>query len=392
MEITHDFHINGGKMKVEVIGIAKDVRTNTPVVYAKIDIPDYLELVGKDFESFTIQRRREKHKFYTRMKTDLVNGALLPSITLAVKPEHIPELIPFLETNNFTELSKALAVPEKVNILDGLQRTYILMDMAKDGVQFKEGQTIFVEFWIEEKLEHLIYRIIVLNAGQKPMSTRHQIELLFMTLKTKIEETVAGLTLFTERDGARRTSAKKYSLDRVVTAYQAYITKSSEVQRDNIVAQMLAESDVFDANEAELLEIFNSYLKYLGDYSKLDEEICRIYVTQNPEKNIPTGTNWFGSENVMTSFFAAIAQLRRNEIYHQRITNAIEALKGTLQPSAVGTDPLDLETLHAIIDGFNPRRINVGLATRRLLTNGFKEFLREEGGTSFHDCWIRASE
>jgi len=379
-------------MRVEVIGIATDIRTNTPVVYAKINIPDYLGIIGEDFETFTIQRRREKHKFYARMRTDLINGALLPSITLAVKPEHIPELKPFLETNNLPELSKNLAVSGKVNILDGLQRTYILKDMAREGIQFKEGQTLFVEFWIEETLEHLIYRIIVLNAGQKPMSTRHQIELLFMTLKTKIEETIAGLTLFTERDGARRTSAKKYSLDRVVTAYQAYITQSSEVQRDNIVAQMLAESDVFDASEAELLAAFNSYLDYLAKYSELDEEICRIYLTQDTEKKIPTGTIWFGSENVMNSFFAAIAQLRRNDIYRERITNAIEALKSNLITSPVGNDPLDLEALHAIIDGFNPRKINVGLATRRLLTNGFKEFLREEGGATFHDCWIRASE
>ena len=87
-------------MRVEVIGIATDIRTNTPVVYAKINIPDYLEIVGDDFGTFDIQRRREKHKFYARMKTDLENGALLPSITLAVKPEHIPELKPFLETNN----------------------------------------------------------------------------------------------------------------------------------------------------------------------------------------------------------------------------------------------------------------------------------------------------
>ena len=379
-------------MKVEVIGTAKDIRTNTPVVYAKVSIPDYLELVGEDFETFTIQRRREKHKFYARMRTDLINGALLPSITLAVKLEHIAGLKPYLETNNLTELSKNLAVSGKVNIIDGLQRTYILKDLAREGMQFKDGQTLFVEFWIEETIEHLIYRIIVLNAGQKPMSIRHQIELLFMTLKAKIEETIPGLNLYTERDGTRRTSAKRYSLDRVATAYQAYITQSSEVQRDNVVAQMLAEADVFDASEAELLGEFNSYLEYLAKYSELDEEICRIYETQIPEKQIPTGTSWFGSENVMNSFFAAIAQLSRNDIYRERIGNAIDALKKNLIASQVGTDPLALESLHHIIDGFNPRKINVGLATRRLLTNGFKEFFREEGGATFSDCWLRASE
>ncbi len=380
-------------MDVKVVGIVKDVRTSTPVIYAILSIPDYLELIGRDFESFVIQRRREKYKAYTRMKRDLIEGALLPPITLAVRPQFVNEIRTFAEAGDIPRLAEHLARTGQVNILDGLQRTYILTDLLNEGVQFREGQSILVEFWLEGEIEHLIYRIIVLNAGQKPMSMRHQIELLFMTLRTKIEAQIADLQLFTERESTRRTRARKYALDRVATAYQAYITKSSDVERENVVAQMLIEGDVFDADETDLFNQFNDFMKYLGIYAALDDEICRVYVAADEEKSIPTGTSWFGSENVMNSFFAAIAQLgAANPTYGERIATALEKMARQLRDASIGADPMGLETLHRIINNINPRKVNVGFATRRLLTNGFKEFFRESGDLDFSSCWLRVTE
>lgn len=379
-------------MNMEVVGLVKDVRTNTPVIYAIVSIPDYLTLIGEDFEKFVIQRRREKHKAYLRMKRDLIEGALLPPITLAVRPAVVDEIKVLFDNNNREQIIDKLSQPGQVNILDGLQRTYILKDLQDEGVQFKDSQTLLLEFWLESNIEHLIYRIIVLNAGQKPMSMRHQIELLFMTLKTKIEESIQDLQLFTEREGIRRTKSRKYALDRVATAYQAFITKSPDVERENVVAQMLIEGDIFDANEPELFNQFKEFMKYLNIFVLLDDEICRIYNDANPELLIPTGTSWFGSENVINSFFAAIAQLSINPTYVERISLSFDKLITLLGQSLINTDPLGLEVLHKIINNFNPRKINVGFATRKLLTNGFKEFFRESGDLDFKSCWIRVTE
>ena len=53
-------------MDLKVIGLARDLRTSTPVVYAQLPVADYLEVVGDAFENFSIQRRRENHKAYQR--------------------------------------------------------------------------------------------------------------------------------------------------------------------------------------------------------------------------------------------------------------------------------------------------------------------------------------
>src|SRR5688572_2623825 len=66
-------------------GIIRDLRTKTYVLYAQASITDYLKLVGSDFDTFEIQRNRQKHRFYQRMKNDIQSGALLPAITLAVR-------------------------------------------------------------------------------------------------------------------------------------------------------------------------------------------------------------------------------------------------------------------------------------------------------------------
>src|SRR5258708_7223441 len=96
-----------GASSLKVLGRARDLRTNTQVIYAQATISDYLDLVGSDFDDFAIQRRREKHRAYDRMRQDIIGGALLPPITLAVKPERVSQLLPQIEqTNDYDEIAR----------------------------------------------------------------------------------------------------------------------------------------------------------------------------------------------------------------------------------------------------------------------------------------------
>lgn len=379
-------------MSLKILGLAQDKRTDTPVVYAQIPISEFLPLVGTEFESFAIQRRREKHKTYERMKKDLIAGALLPSITLAVKPERVAAIRPLHAASDYQQLAISLSQPGGVNILDGLQRTYIIKDLQDEGVELNADQTLHLEFWLEESINNLVYRIIVLNAGQKPMSMRHQIELLFSTLKQRLEDKIPSLEIYRERDQTRRRRSRKFALDRLASAYQSYITRSPEVSRENVVAQQIIEADAMDASEEELTTEFNSFLRLLARYCDLDDHVCRIYVQQDDEGDMPTGANWFGSENVLQSFFAANSQYAVSELQKTRSDKALDHLLSTLAASSQGDDPLGLRRLLEIQQGFNPRKVNIGAATRKLLMNGFKELMRNEGETPMEDCWTFAAE
>jgi hypothetical protein len=378
-------------MTFKILGETTDLRTNTVVIYAQMNINEYLSLVGEDFDKFAIQRPRQKHKAYKRMKSDISSGALLPPITLAVDPEIVPSILNLRDRDDQYEYIQALFRPGQVSILDGLQRTYTLKDLLVEGAQFREDHTLLVEFWLERNFKHLIYRIIVLNAGQKPMTMRHQIEILFSTFKKKLESDIPNLELLQEKDEARRTRSRKFTLDKIVSSYQSYLTKSPEIQKENIVAQQLVEEDILSDSEENFGLKFDMYERYLDFYAQLDDEICRVY-DGSLGTGIMKGTLWFGNENVINAFFAAVADFGATDERLRRVDTAIFLLLDLLRSVPPGSDPLSLGKLQDIIQGFNTRKVNVGFATRKLLFSSFKEFFRDEGETPLGSLWAIEAE
>lgn len=364
-------------MSIRIIGKAKDIRTGTFVVYVQANISTYLNLIGDDFDEFEIQRRRVQHKAYSRMRSDIVSGTLLPAITLSVKKDYIETFLN--KINNDQELLKVMNAPGRVNILDGLQRTHILADIKKDGHIFDDGQTILLEYWLEGNVNNLIYRIIVLNSGQKPMSMRHQIELLFSTTKENLRESIPDIEIFTERDEARRTRAGKYALERLAISYYAFIMKSTEIDKENIIAQKIIEDSILEEGEEELGKKFSKFTGYLQKFYLMDKEIFRLYDAE--------ACAWLGSENFMISFFAAISNFSIDEKRERRISEALDKLIADLGVANIGDDIFGYLNYKQAIVGLPSRRTNVGYATRKLLSTVFKEFFREAGEKSLSELW-----
>src|SRR5688572_10379995 len=119
----------------KIIGYSQDLRTETHVIYAQIGITGYLQLVGNDFDKFGIQRKRETHKGYIRLKKDIKDGALIPPITLALQPELVKQYLPFVRTNQSEKFEVKLVEEATVYILDGLQRTHIMYDLKEEGTE-----------------------------------------------------------------------------------------------------------------------------------------------------------------------------------------------------------------------------------------------------------------
>lgn len=371
-------------MSITILGTTKDIRTGANVIYAQMPVNKYLEMIGNDFADYFIQRRKEKHKAYQRMKADIKEGALLPSITLAVKPNKVLGIND--KIGDKKSLETLLLEPGVADILDGLQRTYILHDLKSEGHLFFEEQNILVEYWLEGDLKRLIYRMIVLNAGQKPMSMRHQIELLFMSLNDIITENLEDVEIMFERDSTRRTSAKKYSLKAIAMAYQVFLTGTTEVKNDVIINELLSD-DELDSNEEELVSKFSEFLKYFNYYTQIDKLVEDNYQTKF------NSLNWFGTDNTLSGFFAAISvfiKSGKSERIEQSMKKLIVKLKAkeNLEYTPLRFDAYEKNKNLYI----NPKKQNVGSATRRFICNGFKEFFREEGDLSFESCWEQAGD
>ena len=393
-------------MNINLIGKTKDLRTNTVVIYAQLPIGDYLNLVGENYDEFEIQRRRQKHKAYERMREDIINGALLPSITLAVRPDVVEDYDKYLNIDHeITEaasegINELLQRKDQVRIIDGLQRTHILKEISQDKHMFDEHHKLLVEFWFEANMYNLIYRIIVLNAGQKPMSLRHQIELLFGTISNQLEKDIANIEIFTERDEKRRTQPRKYPLERIVTAYQSFMLKDPETDKQSLIAKKISEEEgILALTETDLGKQFEEFTNYLKIYAELDDKLHSIYPGQrevespiNLDDNIkiPGALEWFGSDNTMKSIFAAISKFgHTDQDRTERVRRSLDKLLEKLNHSEDGDDPLHLAYYQAVTENFPTRKVNVGVATRKLITNVFYEFFRSEGTEELSELWIK---
>ncbi|TAE09024.1 MAG: hypothetical protein EAZ95_16535, partial [Bacteroidetes bacterium] len=236
---------------IEIIGFTRDLRTNTHILYAQITIPKYIELIGNNFQDFEIQRKRERgNKNTERMRKDIKAGAVLPPITLAIKPDLLrneddyEDFVKAIESQNKQLLLEKLNKTDQLFILDGLQRSFILRDLQNEeegGTSFKPEQRLLIEIWFERQFNNLIYRFVVLNAGQKKMSFRHQLDILFHGLKKNLEAEFEGLTLITERTEERRTNAKQYQMRFVATSYHCFLIKNYEIAKDNVIAEQMQE-------------------------------------------------------------------------------------------------------------------------------------------------------
>ncbi|MFK7699341.1 hypothetical protein [Pseudomonas caspiana] len=390
-------------MTFKLLGKTTDLKSGAHVIYCQASPDKYLDIVGERFGEFSIQRKRETHRAYKRLKTDIIAGSLLPSITLSVRHHLVKDIASHFHDNS--KLEELLSGNDVVDILDGLQRTFILSDIKSEGVGFKENQELLLEFWLEPEMSKLIYRMIVLNSGQKAMSMRHQVELLFLSLKETIVEKVPGIEIISEKDAKRRTQANKYSLSNIASSYHAFITAQHETEKENLVAQRLIDEDAFDSTEQELTEQFEDYLTYLRIFCKLDE-LCWIRYSQLDLDSIFEGEDdsesifkrrsyeeaftWLGSENVMLAFFGATAQYL-NSGKRDRINSALASLIKDAENNDV-VDPLGIVSFNRVKSGLNARKTNVGFATRKLIATGFKEFFREDGDVKLNKCWPSAAE
>lgn len=371
-------------MSLNILGQTKDCRTNTPVVYAEILIKDYLTLVGYDIDKFEIQRKRVDPKKYLRLKKDIKKGALLPGITLALDHLKVSNYLPLLEEGKQSNLVEALFNSSDIYILDGLQRSYIIKDLIEEEFEFNSEQKLLLEIWFEKDINHLIYRLIVLNSGQKTMSMRHQVELLFMTLKNDLEKGIEGLEIYLEREGTIRNHAKKFPFDRIVNGYYSLLTKSPEVERDNLVVKKMNEDDILSSEEEELNESYGYFVKYLRLYCEIDAEFYRIY---NSHESLSSFKSWLADENTIKAFFAAVGKFSNDEKKMNRVDNALGKLIELLKASDSTKDPICMDEFKNIKSGIDSKKVNVGVGTRKLIMDGFREYFIGEGGESFLECW-----
>ncbi|MVZ97637.1 hypothetical protein EUU23_07950 [Sphingorhabdus sp. IMCC26285] len=381
---------------LECTSVDFDHRIGCFAVNCRADYRWYLENTQGSEDLLSIQRKIiTGRKTYQTLRADLTRGCLLPPIVLAVSGIEVPEEMKSHPENAIFSLSDekkdelAAAIVARSNagirIVDGLQRTNALRDVCgtlsgKDLDDFL-SRPVRLEFWINISFYALAYRMLLLNAGQKPMSMKHQLEIVAENMQTELQ-TINGLEVITSMDSRRRSVPGQFQLSALAGAFQAWLQRQPHIDLRNAVTEQLLADEAIEALGRGMSldgnkqgEEFTEFVKWLV---VLDSKLGTANLV------------FLGNETVLLGMAAAVSSGFYSESLKDRTQAAMVKLIADID--AKGLDEgLGPNLFSDMRNGFDVKKINVGKATRDFVNYAFSEYFRNEGEKTMPECWIQAS-
>ncbi|WP_203291861.1 hypothetical protein [Maricaulis parjimensis] len=381
---------------LELNSIDFDHRVSTYAASARVSYGWYLSKTRGSEHNLNIQRAIIKgKKTYETLREDLRRGCILPPLVLSAQNLTLPselnapptELFYRSHQNLEAELARLLdnIEPDAVQIIDGLQRTNAIRSVsdALEGEAKDEflARPLRVEFWLNIPFYALAYRMLLLNAGQKPMSMKHQIEILADSLRIELLR-IQGIEILRGLDHRRRAAPGQFQLSTLASAFQAWIQKQPNVDlRNAVTEQLLAEEAVhslgasFTPGNHDGAESFGDFVKWLV---RLDTALGKDYLF------------FLGNETVILAISAAVASAQGKPLTKDRCEQALETLASQVELSQ-SAEPLSPEMFEEFRREIDPKKSNVGQATREFVYRAFSEFIMSGGDKPMAECWVFAS-
>lgn len=317
-----------------------DTRINSLNLYVETTFKDYLSFAESIITNNNFQRKRIKTSktVYSLLKTDLKKGCVMPPLVLAVMVHN--EFDPGkIEGNELLEYIKSHT--EKVVILDGLQRTYTLMDAdaemkSCDKREYEKflSYKLRLEVYLEINKFGVLYRMLTLNTGQTPMSLRHQLEILYSDM---LDTRVEGMVLVPDTMGGADPSKNEFQFKNALEGFNSYLSRNElPIDREELLenikmlenmADERIEQDLFGDFLGCYIKLFTALRQFTGDRIVTRDELLEAGV----DSATPFGTTVykvFSTSQALTGFGAAIARMKDYGILtsFEEVYNNLDAL------------------------------------------------------------------
>lgn len=320
---------------ITVSGSAYDKVIQSNVCQGHTSYEQALNMFLPLVDVFDAQRKLQSKKFYERLKRDIVEGCLMPPITIALVSADFSK-------EDATDLEKYIneAIGQGY-ILDGLQRINTLK-AASEELEFDRHRPLPLSVIIAPSEDQLVYRMITLNNGQKPMTARHQIEILTSSIFEKRQ--YKNISIKTEKDTEGKRFKNAMPLANIAKAYTAHMTQSITNENRKIIEEKMDEilvGKILDRGFSSEMNDFEHVVRLIDRLCERDETF-----------------NWFKVENNIIAFSASI----------QASYDAVSAL--TVDEFAQG-----VMLFEAAFDGFNVSKLNVGRLRRQLVSEYVSKFI-----------------
>lgn len=310
---------------MQIMSRVFDNRINSANLYVETTFGNYLSFAKEIISNNDLQRKRVKTSktVYSLLKADLKKGCVMPPLVLAVMKHGAfnanvvsgHELLDYIKTHS-----------DEVLILDGLQRTYTLIDAATemergDAAEYEKflNYKLRFEVYLEINKFGVLYRMLTLNTGQTPMSPRHQLEMLYNDM---LNTTVEGMTLIPDIAGSADASNNEFQFKNAIEGFHSYLNRNElPIDRDELLenikmlenmASERVEQDLFKDFLACYMKVFIALRDITDDRVISEEELADVGIDTTPFGT--TVYKVFSTSQALTGFGAAVARMKDREI------------------------------------------------------------------------------
>ncbi|WP_375263524.1 hypothetical protein [Palleronia sp.] len=316
---------------MQIFDVQSDHVIKSAVATGRTTYQDAIEKFVPLIDRFDEQRKLQRPKFYERLKGDIVDGCIMPPITLAFVHDDVQSI---------DTVEKALQfLNENIQegyILDGMQRLNTLK-AASEYDNFCATRPIYMNVIIASKYDLLLYRMITLNNGQRPMTVRHQVEMLTGNLLKKLlaDQALKSIDIISEKDTQLTSPRGAFKLSDISAAYLAFLTDSAHNQNARFIEEKLDEILVGKVMASGAIESDVSFQDIISEVDR--------FSTQPPARD------WLRNENNLIGFTLGY------KVNHMNVKQ--------LTPEEFSELSDDFDRAFTAI---NPSKVNVGKFRREL--------------------------
>ena len=379
----------------------------------KVKLGDYICAVPDNYKKYDVQREIVKNVYLDNL------------IQTVFQKKHIPPIVLVAEKSKFNVEEINFEMNNDFKILDGLQRTFRLkaiydtIQLLKEQVEI--SQEIFelskiqisrkykdelerinsstmslnrsieflneksreisilneifdrdqwFEIWTGLTPEEEISKMLVLNAGHKPVKTKHQLELLFLNVIDILKDAqFEKLKVIREKDVSSAIYSKnrrtgEFHFSHLITALLSFAKGSPLTTNVDLVQKK--QSDYFDD------EIFDNYMQYpflrefVAVLLEIDETLVKEYGGD--------GTKWMGRETSLVGLFAAAGKFAQ-----EMETTASSALQKLNEKVCAKPAILNLKGFEQERNSVDLAKVNIGTINKKAVYNGVYDILIGKG-------------
>lgn len=363
-----------------------------------MQLREYLCSLPDDYEEYDIQRGIISNGYLDSIDIGVIEGKHIPPITLVTSKITAEEIVEFKILDGLQrtfKIKKLFDLCIKLEKLDSDTRKKVNDSIDNNnlrefknlvgnifklnGYQITKGFKLFecllkkypmwnfseifdreqwFEVWYNLSVREQVNKMIILNAGHKPMSVYHQLELLFLNNLEYIKKNHSNFRVIR---GKEKTPAM-YSKDRtrnefyyphIIECMLSYLTREP-IKANSGFVQRIQHNNLDDSNLIISSDLVDITIKIL---SSLDEKLS--------EEFQDAGIKWISKDTVLTPIFARIGE---EQDYENVINIFIENARN-----------LNITQFEEVRSNFNISSINIGDFTRELVSEGIEYFLSSNG-------------